>query len=68
MNTFLPVAVATGTETFIGRLFFGSQPAFIVPPNLAALPNNLSAAPILLLYLPGFWIWRRRAADCATSL
>ena len=51
VNTFLPVAVATGTATFIGRLFFGDQPAFIVPPNLAALPNIcVSAASILLLY------------------
>ena len=50
VNTFLPVAVATGTATFIGRLFFGIQPAFIVPSNLAALPNSVSAASILLLY------------------
>jgi CIC family chloride channel protein len=50
VNTFLPVAVATGTATFIGRLFFGVQPAFVVPPNLAALPNSVSAASILLLY------------------
>jgi CIC family chloride channel protein len=50
VNTFLPVAIATGTATFIGRLFFGVQPAFIVPANLAALPNNVSAAAILLLY------------------
>ena len=31
VNTFLPVAIATGTATFIGRLFFGAQPAFDVP-------------------------------------
>jgi chloride channel protein, CIC family len=30
-RTFLPVAVATGTATFIGRYFFGQQPAFLVP-------------------------------------
>ena len=35
VNTFLPVAIATGTATFIGRLFFGTQPAFEVPQNLA---------------------------------
>ena len=29
--TFLPTAIATGTATFVGRLFFGSQPAFFVP-------------------------------------
>jgi len=50
VNTFLPVAVATGTATFIGRLFFGSQPAFSVPLNLAALPNSPSSALTLLLY------------------
>lgn len=50
VNTFLPVAVATGTATFIGRLFFGSEPAFSVPVNLAALPNSPSSALTLLLY------------------
>jgi chloride channel protein, CIC family len=50
VNTFLPVAVATGSATFIGRLFFGSQPAFTVPTDLAPLPNDLNAALILLLY------------------
>ena len=44
VNTFLPVALATGTATFIGRLFFGPQPAFIVPTNLAALPTDPSSA------------------------
>ena len=42
VNTFLPVAVATGTATFIGHLFFGHQPAFIVPINLTAIPDHLS--------------------------
>src|SRR6202167_5790652 len=32
-RTFLPVALSTGTATFIGRLFRGSQPAFFVPPS-----------------------------------
>jgi CIC family chloride channel protein len=50
VNTFLPVAVATGSATFIGRLFFGDQPAFTVPANLAPIPNDLNTALILLLY------------------
>ncbi len=50
VDTFLPVAVATGTATFIGRLFFGSQPAFSVPFNLAAIPNDPSSALTLALY------------------
>ena len=44
VSTFLPVALATGTATFIGRLFFGVQPAFAVPPTLAALPAEPSSA------------------------
>ena len=50
VNTFLPVAVATGTATFIGRLFFGSQPAFSVPGNLASIPNSPSSILTLVLY------------------
>ncbi|MDQ2763901.1 MAG: chloride channel protein, partial [Pseudomonadota bacterium] len=50
VNTFLPVAVATGTATFIGRLFFGTQPAFSVPINLASIPNEPSSALTLALY------------------
>ena len=33
-RTFLPVALATGTATFIGRIFFGLQPAFEIPTTL----------------------------------
>ncbi len=47
-NTFLPVALATGTATVLGRLFFGSQPAFTVP-ALAAVPNQPGGAVTLLL-------------------
>ena len=50
VNTFLPVALATGSATFVGRLFFGSQPAFEVPVQLAALPNAASSAVTLVLY------------------
>ncbi|WP_227310841.1 chloride channel protein [Acidisoma cellulosilyticum] len=55
VNTFLPVARATGTATFIGRLFFGTQPAFDVPFNLAAIPNEPSSVltPILYAMLGG---------------
>jgi CIC family chloride channel protein len=41
VRTFLPVALATGTATFIGRLFFGLQPAFTLP-----TPSDLSALPV----------------------
>ena len=51
VSTFLPVALATGTATFIGRLFFGAQPAFSVPPHLARCRVEWSSAAILLLYV-----------------
>ena len=51
VNTFLPVAIATGTATFIGRLFFGDKPAFDVPANLATLPTDAKSAAILVLYV-----------------
>ena len=47
--TFLPVAVATGTATFIGRWLMGDQPAFHVP-ALAPMASNPSAVVTLLLY------------------
>ncbi|HVC59723.1 MAG TPA: chloride channel protein [Acetobacteraceae bacterium] len=50
VDSFLPVALATGTATFIGRMFFGARPAFFVPANLAALPPEWKSAAILLLY------------------
>ncbi|MBU7442295.1 chloride channel protein [Paraburkholderia fungorum] len=50
VNTFLPVAIATGTATFIGRLFFGEAPAFFVPAQLGAIPNQPGSAFTLILY------------------
>ena len=49
VRTFLPVALATGTATFIARLFLGLRPAFDMPSvsTLAAHPAPLIA---LLLY------------------
>ena len=51
VDSFLPVAVATGSATFLGRLFFGSEPAFSVPLNLAAIPNQPSSVMTLGLYV-----------------
>ena len=48
-RTFLPVALATGTATFIGRIFFGPRPAFNVPP-LGTLPLHPSGVYMLVLY------------------
>lgn len=49
VTSFLPVALATGAATFIGRAFFGDQPAFIVPP-LPPLGTSPHAAATLLLF------------------
>ncbi len=49
VRTFLPVALATGTATFIGRLFFGPQPAFTVP-AMAPITTDWRAALTLVLY------------------
>lgn len=48
-RTFLPVALATGTATFIGRFFFGTQPAFHVP-ALTPLSVDVGSALTLCLY------------------
>ncbi len=49
VRTFLPVALATGTATFIGRLFLGPDPAFDVP-VLTPMAVDASSALILCLY------------------
>jgi chloride channel protein, CIC family len=49
VRTFLPVAIATGTATFIGRYFFGTQPAFQVP-ELAPIGIDALSALTLCLY------------------
>ncbi len=48
-ETFLPVAIATGTATFVGRWFFGDMPAFHVP-VLEAMPIDSSALAVLALF------------------
>jgi ABC-type nickel/cobalt efflux system permease component RcnA len=49
VETFLPVAIATGTATFVGRWFFGDSPAFHVPP-LQAMAVDPSALVVLVLF------------------
>jgi CIC family chloride channel protein len=48
VRTFLPVALATGMATYIGRLFLGLRPAFEVP--LPFLVDHPSSIFLLLLY------------------
>ena len=38
VTTFLPVALATGAATFVGRYFFGDAAAFVVRPSGARTP------------------------------
>ena len=49
VRTFLPVALATGTATFIGRFFFGPEPAFMVP-HLTPITVDLTSGLSLCLY------------------
>lgn len=48
-STFLPVALATGAATFVGRWMLGDQPAFQVP-ALAPMTSDASALLVLLLF------------------
>jgi CIC family chloride channel protein len=52
-RTFLPVALATGTATFVGRIFFGIHPAFEIPAALLASQAPASLAALLLFALLG---------------
>ncbi|MGA8707724.1 MAG: chloride channel protein [Steroidobacteraceae bacterium] len=49
VTTFLPVAIATGTATFVGRWFFGDSPAFQVP-SLQAMAVDSRAFIVLILF------------------
>jgi chloride channel protein, CIC family len=49
VETFLPVAIATGTATFVGRWFFGDTPAFHMPP-LQAMAVDSNALIVLILF------------------
>jgi chloride channel protein, CIC family len=53
VRTFLPVALATSTATFIGRLYFGLEPAFQMPVLDAAAHHPTSFGALLLFVLLG---------------
>jgi CIC family chloride channel protein len=50
VTSFLPVALATGAATFVGRSFFGAAAAFAVPP-LGSTSADPQAALSLLLFV-----------------
>ena len=52
-RTFLPVALATGTATFIGRIFFGMHPAFAIPDACWRRRRPASLAALLLYAMLG---------------
>ncbi len=55
-RTFLPVALATGTATFVGRVFLGLQPAFSVPAALALHNEQAPISALLVFALLGILI------------
>jgi chloride channel protein, CIC family len=61
-RTFLPVALATGAATFIGRIFFGIHPAFAIPNALLASQAPASLETLLLYALLGALIGIAAAA------
>ncbi len=52
-RTLLPVVLATGTATYVGRIFFGIAPAFLVPTR--GLPELLFPAAISFLPIYAFF-------------
>ncbi len=61
-RTFLPVALATGAATFIGRIFFGIYPAFAIPNALLGSQAPASLDALLLYALLGALIGLAAAA------
>jgi chloride channel protein, CIC family len=53
VRTFLPVALSTGTATFVGRSLLGARPAFDVPANLFLTGAPASLDAVLLCALLG---------------
>ena len=52
-RTFLPVALATGAATFVGRIFFGIHPAFAIPATLLTSQQPATLAALLSFALLG---------------
>jgi CIC family chloride channel protein len=53
VETFLPVAIATGAATFVGRWFLGDAPAFRVPLFKAAAPDTHAIMVLMLVAVLG---------------
>ena len=49
-RTLVPLAIATATGTYIGRLFFGSSPSFVIP-SLETLSFKIMRPEVLISYV-----------------
>ena len=49
-RTLVPVAIATATGTYIGRIFFGAHPSFVIP-SLEALSFTIMQPEVLISYI-----------------
>jgi len=49
VRTFMPVAIATGMSTFLGRKYLGDEPAFLLPQNLHGLEPGFGALAVFVL-------------------
>ena len=52
-RTFLPVALATGTATFIGRIYFGIHPTFAIPTEFLTSQHPSTFDALILFALLG---------------
>jgi len=50
VRTLIPVALATGTATAIGRVFFGDHPSFLIP-QLTVMSSSVLSPSSVLAYL-----------------
>ncbi len=51
VRTFIPVAISTSTATFIGRMFFGAHPSFVIPAFVVA--NDQLTSPYVFPFYIG---------------
>jgi len=52
-RTLVPVMIATATASYIGMLYFGTHPSFIIPPLVLAAPTNLSVTNFIIYAVLG---------------
>ena len=52
-RTIVPVALATGGGTFIGRAFFGDHPSFDIPALALPMPEQIALGPLVAYVLLG---------------